>query len=111
MGNEQWLYRTIKYVIEDGGQGRGYLLDTIRRVWKDASKRKERLIGGISLEDKKEIVQLQSADKLINLCCKSIAGFIENKKSEEEIVGDLIKSKSYAVYELTKDYVKKNMSK
>lgn len=90
----------IEYVMEDGAHGKGYLVDTIRRAWKIPEMRASRLIGGIDLKDKIQIVQLQPADGLVNLSCKAIVSFVQGKQSETEMVSNLIKAKVRRAYKV-----------
>jgi hypothetical protein len=82
----------IRFVFEDGANGRGYLMDALKHAKKSKGVRAH-LIGGVSLEDKKKIPQLHPADKLIHLACNTINLFDRDRDAAREAIRQLVKAK------------------
>lgn len=91
----------IKFVFEDGANGRGYLLDATKyaKRGKEPSIRAH-LIGGVSLDDKRVVPQLQSADRLIHHTCRTINEFLKDENSVDGEIKKLIESKLVNVHAL-----------
>ena len=60
----------IRFVFENGANGKGYLMHLLDHVKKTDNE--DGLIGGHSFEDKNCVVQLHAADRIANLACRDI---------------------------------------
>lgn len=82
----------IKFVFEDGAQGKGYLFDATKPYRKN-KKPRENLIGKLTFEDKKQFPQLQAADRLVHYACKSLNKFLNDENSADKEIQKLYKLK------------------
>src|SRR2546421_8901350 len=88
----------IKYVFEDGANGKGYLMQATECAKRDVISKEKFLIGSIAFEDKDVVPQLQPADKLIHQSCNALINHVRNKRIEEDTIEKLIRAKLKKVY-------------
>lgn len=89
----------IELIFEDGAHGKGYLYDATKPN-KGIEKPRGYLIGDISFRDKKNAPQLQAADRLVHLACKSINKFLLDEKSVNKEIEELLKVKLVKVHRM-----------
>ena len=75
--------KPIEFVFENGANGKGYLMQATDFAKKSGDARTH-LIGDISFRDKKDVPQLQTADRLVYLACKSINNFLIDENSADK---------------------------
>jgi hypothetical protein len=102
--NEIGCKEPVKFVFENGAQGKGYLMKALDFARKDNQARKaQKLVGSVSFDDKKCVPQLHAADRLIHLACKSINRFLKDENSVDKEIEKLIEAKLSRVVRLDKE--------
>lgn len=83
----------INFVFESGGPGKGMVLDTALEMKKMPSILERHLIGGVSFDSKPNVIQLESADRLVYHGCHVIQDWLANRVSEDVLFNWMVGAK------------------